>query len=175
MRTMQEGILTAGDVARICKVAPRTAQKWIDCGYLPGYRIPGGRERRVTYEAFEEFIRKKGLPENWRWLAAKVRVLLVGFEHRPEALAIAKGAIESSVPHSAVRSAVSPFEAGVIAAQWRPTAAIVNTDIGRIEESVVRDGLAAHCKGCRVTSTSAHDRDLGPLAVAAAGAKEINE
>ena len=30
-------VLTTGDVARICSVAPRTVSKWFDMGLLKGY------------------------------------------------------------------------------------------------------------------------------------------
>ena len=34
-------VFTTGQVAKICKVAPRTVSKWFDSGRLKGYRIPG--------------------------------------------------------------------------------------------------------------------------------------
>ena len=40
-------VLTTGEVARICKVAPRTVTKWFDSGQLRGYRIPGSKDRRT--------------------------------------------------------------------------------------------------------------------------------
>ena len=36
----QKDILTTGEVAAICNVAPRTVSKWFDSGQLKGYRIP---------------------------------------------------------------------------------------------------------------------------------------
>jgi hypothetical protein len=36
-----KNVLTTGDVAKICNVAPRTVSKWFDSGQLKGYRIPG--------------------------------------------------------------------------------------------------------------------------------------
>src|SRR5262249_14744586 len=45
-RTRASGVLdmkkvfTTGQVAKICKVAPRTVSKWFDSGRLRGYRIP---------------------------------------------------------------------------------------------------------------------------------------
>jgi len=36
-----KNVLTTGDVAKICHVAPRTVSKWFDNGQLRGYRIPG--------------------------------------------------------------------------------------------------------------------------------------
>ena len=39
-------VFTTGQVAKICKVAPRTVSKWFDTGRLRGYRIPGSQDRR---------------------------------------------------------------------------------------------------------------------------------
>lgn len=49
---------TTGKIAKICGVAPRTVSKWIDKGLLPGYSIPGGKDRRVTKDALVAFLRK---------------------------------------------------------------------------------------------------------------------
>ena len=43
-------IFTTGQVAKICKVAPRTVSKWFDSGRLRGYRIPGSQDRRIPRE-----------------------------------------------------------------------------------------------------------------------------
>ena len=40
-------VLTTGEVAKICSVAPRTVSKWFDSGALHGYRIPGSKDRRI--------------------------------------------------------------------------------------------------------------------------------
>ena len=40
-------VFTTGQVAKICKVAPRTVSKWFDSGRLKGYRIPGSQDRRI--------------------------------------------------------------------------------------------------------------------------------
>src|SRR5579862_2648637 len=40
-------VLTTGEVAKICNVAPRTVSKWFDSGALTGYRIPGSKDRRI--------------------------------------------------------------------------------------------------------------------------------
>lgn len=55
-------VLTTGQIARICKVAPRTVAKWFDTGELHGYRIPGSRDRRVPIKELVQFMRAHGLP-----------------------------------------------------------------------------------------------------------------
>ncbi len=55
-------VLTTGDVARICNVAPRTVQKWFDAGILKGYRLPASKDRRVPIDELVRFMREHNLP-----------------------------------------------------------------------------------------------------------------
>lgn len=57
-------VLTTGDVAKICNVAPRTVCKWFDAGQLSGYRVPGSKDRRVPRVNLIAFMRQHGLPLN---------------------------------------------------------------------------------------------------------------
>jgi hypothetical protein len=61
-RVLGANVLTTGDVAAICKVAPRTVAKWIDSGALRGYRIPGSLDRRVPLKHLIEFCRQWHIP-----------------------------------------------------------------------------------------------------------------
>ncbi len=63
MRT-QHDILTTGQVAKICNVAPRTVSKWFDSGQLRGYRIPGSKDRRIPVSQLIRFMRAHGMPLN---------------------------------------------------------------------------------------------------------------
>lgn len=51
-------VYTTTEVARICGVSTRTVQNWIDAGLLQGWKIPGGRERRVNQEPLDAFLAK---------------------------------------------------------------------------------------------------------------------
>src|SRR5688572_17759958 len=44
MNSKVKDVLTTGEVAKICNVAPRTVSKWFDSGALRGYRIPGSKD-----------------------------------------------------------------------------------------------------------------------------------
>jgi excisionase family DNA binding protein len=55
-------VLTTGDVARICNVAPRTVSKWVDSRLLNGYRIPGSKERRIPIPELIAFMKKHNIP-----------------------------------------------------------------------------------------------------------------
>ncbi len=60
----QKDVLTTGEVARICNVAPRTVSKWFDSGQLRGYRIPGSKDRRIPLSQLMRFMRAHGMPLN---------------------------------------------------------------------------------------------------------------
>ncbi|MBS3093584.1 helix-turn-helix domain-containing protein [Candidatus Pacearchaeota archaeon] len=47
---------STGDIAKLCKVAPKTVSRWIDEGYLRGYKIPGSKERRVSPKHLKRFL-----------------------------------------------------------------------------------------------------------------------
>jgi len=51
-----------GEVANICKVAVRTAQKWVDKGELKGYRIPCCEHRRVPIAELKRFMEANHVP-----------------------------------------------------------------------------------------------------------------
>ena len=53
-------VFTTGQVAKICKVAPRTVSKWFDSGRLRGYRIPGSQDRRIPREQLIRFLKEHG-------------------------------------------------------------------------------------------------------------------
>ena len=49
------------EVAKICKVSPRTAITWFDKGLLRGYRIHGSQERRIPTERLITFMQEQGI------------------------------------------------------------------------------------------------------------------
>lgn len=57
-----QDVLTTGQVAKICNVAPRTVTKWFDSGELRGYRIPGSKDRRIPLDKLVSFLKMHGMP-----------------------------------------------------------------------------------------------------------------
>ena len=53
-------IYTVGEVAKICRVAPRTVSSWIDSGRLAGFRI--NTHRRVPEEVLIKFMENNKIP-----------------------------------------------------------------------------------------------------------------
>jgi excisionase family DNA binding protein len=67
IRFIQKGfamkrVFTTGQVAKICRVAPRTVSQWFDSGKLQGYRIPGHPDRRIPREALIRFLKENHMP-----------------------------------------------------------------------------------------------------------------
>ena len=57
-----EEVFTTGEVAKLCRVSSRTAAKWIDRGLLKGWRVPGGKDRRVARKSLVEFLEQYQMP-----------------------------------------------------------------------------------------------------------------
>ena len=70
-------VFTTGQVAKICKVAPRTVSKWFDSGRLKGYRIPGSQDRRIPREFLIKFLKEHGMPLGDLEDEAMAKVLVV--------------------------------------------------------------------------------------------------
>ena len=129
-------VLTTGDVARICHVAPRTVSKWFDTGKLRGYRIPGSRDRRIPLAQLLQFMRAHGIPLDGVD-GATIRVLIA------DADAAAVAALAESLQQTGryeVRTAANNFQAGMLAGQFQPHVVLVDVVGGVIDaEEIVRD------------------------------------
>src|SRR3954466_1078175 len=80
MATMKiKDVLTTGEVAKICSVAPRTVSKWFDSGALHGYRIPGSKDRRIPLNQLIRFMKQHGMPLNGL-MSGGTRVMIVDDE-----------------------------------------------------------------------------------------------
>lgn len=131
-----KSVLTTGEVAAICNVAARTVSKWIDSGRLAGYRIPGSRDRRVTREALDAFIRDTGIPTSAPTTEGAERVLVVDADH--DTAAALASALASETGRE-VRVSTTAFHAGVECAGFTPRWVIADRSLGLGEVT----GLAA--------------------------------
>lgn len=123
-------VFTTGQVAKICKVAPRTVSKWFDSGRLKGYRIPGSQDRRIPREQLIRFLKEHGMPlgeleeEEWH------KVLLIGTEK------LFNDRIKELLPEDEdykFQYANSGFEAGMLAGNFQPDTIIIDLGLGRSE------------------------------------------
>src|SRR5580765_7295478 len=71
-------VFTTGQVAKICKVAPRTVSKWFDSGRLKGYRIPGSQDRRIPREYLIKLLKEYGMPLGELEAEVYHKILVVG-------------------------------------------------------------------------------------------------
>ncbi|QVL33696.1 helix-turn-helix domain-containing protein [Telmatocola sphagniphila] len=123
-------VFTTGQVAKICKVAPRTVSKWFDSGRLRGYRIPGSQDRRIPREQLIRFLKEHGMPlgeleeEEWH------KILVIGAEK----LFIDR--MKEMLPESEdfkYEIAQSGFEAGIMAESFHPDTIVIDLALGRSE------------------------------------------
>jgi excisionase family DNA binding protein len=123
-------VFTTGQVAKICKVAPRTVSKWFDSGRLRGYRIPGSQDRRIPREHLIRFLKEHHMPlgeleeEGWH------KILIIGAEqmfiNRVRELLPEAEDYKYEVAHSG-------FDAGIQAESFHPDTIIVDLAMGRTE------------------------------------------
>ena len=116
-----KNVLTTGDVAKICNVAPRTVSKWFDSGDLRGYRIPGSKDRRIPIEHLVRFMRTHGIPLNG--LAGDRKSVLVVDSDTEFSEAIHQALTQRG--GYAVTTAATALEAGAAAQQLRPQICLV--------------------------------------------------
>lgn len=123
-------VFTTGQVAKICKVAPRTVSKWFDSGRLKGYRIPGSQDRRIPREYLIKFLKEHGMPLGDLEDETLAKVLLVTQDQILVENLKRELPLERSFKLSV---AGSGFEAGIQAESFHPDAIVVDFSVGRTE------------------------------------------
>lgn len=118
----RKDVLTTGQVAEICNVAPRTVTKWFDSGQLKGYRIPGSRDRRIPTGELIRFMKAHDIPTDAVEIG-KIRILIIDSDWQA-AEDIAK-AIQSK-GNFEIQTAQSSFDAGLIAHKLAPHVILIN-------------------------------------------------
>lgn len=156
MRTAgRKDVLTTGDVARICSVAPRTVSKWFDTGKLRGYRIPGSRDRRIPMTQLVAFMRAHGIPlDGLDQGCCRVMVLS---RDLPSDLVQAVNASD----RYELRVASNGFEAGMVAQEFRPHVVVVDLEQDENEAAAV----------CRMIKSTSDFQAARVLAAAVPGAE----
>lgn len=112
----QKDILTTGEVAKICNVAPRTVSKWFDSGQLRGYRIPGSKDRRIPLSALIKFMKAHNIPMD-ALQSGRTRILIVDDES--EIVDVLQKVLTEQANYD-VAVAHSGFAAGLECEKFRP-------------------------------------------------------
>ncbi len=118
-------VLTTGEVAKICNVAPRTVSKWFDSGALEGYRIPGSKDRRIPVSKLIRFMKQHNIPFDSVG-GGKIRVLVVDDDAEVRDL-LERGLKEQT--NYDVRVASNGFEAGTECERFRPHVMLIDAHI----------------------------------------------
>jgi excisionase family DNA binding protein len=131
-------VFTTGQVAKICKVAPRTVSKWFDSGRLRGYRIPGSQDRRIPREHLLRFLKEHGMPLGELEAEVYHKVLVVGADG--PLMALLRDNLRETDDFR-LESAASGFEAGIRAESFHPDCIIIDMAMGRLEASQIAQNL----------------------------------
>lgn len=125
----QKDILTTGEVARICNVAPRTVSKWFDSGQLRGFRIPGSKDRRIPLNVLVKFMREHNIPLDGLQ-SGRTRVLIV--DEESEILDVINKVLSEQANYE-VRIAHTGFAAGVECEKFRPHVILVDMHLSEVK------------------------------------------
>ena len=131
-------VFTTGQVAKICKVAPRTVSKWFDSGRLRGYRIPGSQDRRIPREHLLRFLKEHGMPLGDLEAEVYHKVLVVGADAPLQS--ILRDHLRETDDFR-IETAASGFEAGIRAESFHPDCIIIDMALGRIEAGQIAQNL----------------------------------
>jgi len=117
-----KNVLTTGDVAKICNVAPRTVSKWFDNGQLKGYRIPGSKDRRIPVSELVRFMKVHNMPTT-ALPVGKIRVLIADSNDKT---ASALADILRSEGDYEVQTVQSNFGTGAVVQKFAPHVLLVS-------------------------------------------------
>jgi excisionase family DNA binding protein len=138
-----KNVLTTGEVAKICNVAPRTVSKWFDKGQLKGYRIPGSKDRRIPLNELVRFMKVHNMPITGLPVG-KIRIVIVdGNNGSAENLA----EILKSKGDYEIQTVSNNFESGLVAQKFMPHVMLIN---------LLSENISAN----QICSTIRSDEDL---------------
>ncbi|MGD9688786.1 MAG: response regulator [Phycisphaerales bacterium] len=119
-------VLTTGEVAKICNVAPRTVSKWFDSGALKGYRIPGSKDRRIPVSQLIKFMKAHNIPMDGV-MSGRTRVLVVDDDR--EVVDVLQKVLSEQANYE-VRTATSGFQAGIECERFKPHVLLLDLHLG---------------------------------------------
>ncbi|NQT02500.1 MAG: helix-turn-helix domain-containing protein [Planctomycetes bacterium] len=133
-------VLTTGDVAKICHVAPRTVSKWFDNGQLKGYRIPGSKDRRIPVSELVRFMKMHNMPTSVLPVG-KIRVLVADSNDKT---ASALADVLQSEADYEVKTVKSNFGTGAIVHEFAPHVLLVSLLSEEIDAMSICECIHTH-------------------------------
>jgi len=127
-------VLTTGEVAKICNVAPRTVSKWFDSGQLKGYRIPGSKDRRIHVRDLHNFMRANNMPQTALLTAGKMRLLIV--DNNTDHASSMADSLRAKTGYD-VQIVCTDFEAGMAVQKFAPHVILINLMAKNIDASQI--------------------------------------
>jgi len=148
----EKDVLTTGEVAKVCNVAPRTVSKWFDSGALKGYRIPGSKDRRIPVNELIRFMKQHGIPLDGI-TSGRTRVLIVDDEKE---ITDTLFSVLSEQTNYEVKCVNSAFEAGAECERFRPHVMLLDLHIHDADARTVADHVRRndHLQMTRVIAMS---------------------
>ena len=143
-------VLTTGDVAKICHVAPRTVSKWFDNGQLKGYRIPGSKDRRIPVSELIRFMKVHNMPTA-ELAVGTIRILIADSDD--QTVSALADILQNKAGYE-VRTARSSFETGAALQKFAPHVLLISL----LSEEIDADSV---CQGIR------ENEDLGTIKIIA--------
>ncbi len=122
-------VLTTGEVAKICNVAPRTVSKWFDTGALHGYRIPGSKDRRIPLHQLIRFMKQHGMPLGGLTTGC-TRILIVDGDQ--DIVEVLEKILKDDAKYE-VEVARSGFAAGIAAEKFRPQVILLDMHLSDVD------------------------------------------
>ncbi len=133
----QKDVLTTGEVAKICNVAPRTVSKWFDSGQLRGYRIPGSKDRRIPLPSLIRFMKQHQIPMDGLQ-TGQTRILIVDDE--AEIVDVLKQVLGEQANYE-VHTVASGFAAGIECEKFRPHVMLLDVHLGDLDGQAVCNNI----------------------------------
>ncbi len=133
-------VLTTGDVAKICHVAPRTVSKWFDNGQLKGYRIPGSKDRRIPVSELVRFMKMHNMPTS-AIPVGKIRVLIADSNDKT---ASALADVLQNDAEYEVKTVRSNFATGAIVHKFAPHVLLVSLLSEEIDAMSICECIHTH-------------------------------